>query len=316
MSLCMGMILPGIVVNWPGKAVPGEPDIHTQIPSESTSTYPTEKWTMKLRQEDGSIVTMDLDEYLVGVLLGELPADFELEAKKAQSVAARTFARKAYLTGGKHGDGSVCTSSACCQAYLTAEKYLAGGGSVQAVEDAISAVAATSGLILTYGGKLIEATYFSCSGGSTEDAVAVWGTDVPYLRAVISPGEEGAAHFTDTVHFTKKEFADKLDLHLTGDPRYWFEDADYTAGGGVDTLVIGGITFRGTELRTRLGLRSTAFTILADEQGITIITKGFGHRVGMSQYGADAMAAGGSTFREILAYYYPGTTLELTNADR
>lgn len=313
MSVCMGLILPGIVMNW---AVEEGPEPTVQSAGESTlpmQTEAREKLKMKLKGEDGSIVTMDMDEYLVGVLLGELPADFESEAKKAQAVVARTFTRKAYITGGKHGDGSVCTSPGCCQAYISEADYLARGGDRSAVEAAREAVEATSGLVLTFENQLIEATYFSCSGGLTEDAVAVWGTDFPYLRAVESPGEEHAAHYTDTVYFTKGEFADKLGLPLTGNPETWFGQFHYTPGGGVDTVNIGGVTCDGTFLRSRLGLRSTAFTVRTDPEGITITTRGFGHRVGMSQYGADAMAMGGSTFGEILAHYYPGTSLELTN---
>ena len=313
MSVCMGFILPGIVMNWvvEDASIPEEETLpNSTVPSV---TEAREKLTMLLRRQDGTVVTMDMDEYLVGVVLGEMPADFENEAKKAQAVVARTFARRAYTTGGKHGDGSVCVDSGCCQAYLPADEYLSRGGSQMAVDAAQAAVEATSGLVLTYEGKLIEATYFSCSGGSTEDAVAVWGSDVPYLKAVESPGEEYATHYSDTVQFSGKEFADKLGLPLTGNPQNWFGTAAYTSGGGVKTMVIGGKTFTGTELRSKLGLRSTAFTVTADSEKIIITTKGFGHRVGMSQYGADAMAMGGSKFEEILAHYYPGTTLELTN---
>ena len=315
MSLCMGFVLPGIVMNW---AVEDGPEPKAEPEQEVTTPVQTEEKTklaMKLRQSDGTVINMDMDEYLVGVVLGEMPADFEDEAKKAQAVVARTFARKAYVTGGKHGDGSVCTSSGCCQAYLPVEEYLARGGAQEAADGAKVAVEATSGLMLTYEGELIEATYFSCSGGSTEDAVAVWGTDVAYLRAVESPGEEYATHYSDTVYFTKMEFADKLGLNLTGNPKNWFGDMTYTSGGGIETLVIGGKTFTGTQLRSKLGLRSTAITIETDPEGVTVTTRGFGHRVGMSQYGADAMAMGGSAFEEILAHYYPGTTLELTKAD-
>ena len=128
-----------------------------------------------------------------------------------------------------------------------------------------------------------------------------------------SPGEENAAHYTDTVYFSKAEFADRLGLPLIGDPGTWFGQTTYTPGGGVDTVNIGGVVCAGTFLRSKLGLYSTAFTLTPDPQGVTVTTKGFGHRVGMSQYGADAMAAAGSTYGEILAYYYRGTTLELTN---
>jgi stage II sporulation protein D len=309
LSLFMAMILPGILVNWPVEPTPKEPEFRPREPQQSQNR---ERLTMKLRSGDGSVAEMDMDAYLVGVVLAEMPSTFEPEAKKAQAVAARTFARKAYVTGGKHGDGSVCVEPGCCQAWLSGEKYLALGGSEEALAEAKAAVEATSGLVLTYGGALIEATYFSCSGGSTEEAVAVWGTDFPYLRAVDSPGEENAAHYTDTVSFTLGELEEKLGVKLQGN---WLGLISYTQGGGVDTVVIGGKTFTGKELRTVLGLRSTAFDLEISGDSVTITTKGFGHRVGMSQYGADAMAMSGSSFADILTHYYPGTTLELTNGE-
>ena len=308
LSVVMAMVLPGILLYWPvEESLPGETEFRPIDPQQSQTKV---RLTMRLRKGDGTVEEMDMDEYLVGVVLAEMPSTFALEAKKAQAVAARTFARKAFVTGGKHGDGSVCAESSCCQAYLTCEKYLEMGGSEKAIADAKTAVAATSGYVLSFEGKLIEATYFSCSGGSTEDAVAVWGTDFPYLRAVDSPGEENAAHHEDTVQFTKQELEAKLEVKLTGN---WLGRPTYTPGGGVDTIQIGGKTFTGKQLRSLLGLRSTAFSMEITGEGATITTKGFGHRVGMSQYGADAMAVSGSSWQEILAYYYQGTTLELTN---
>ena len=172
-----------------------------------------------------------------------------------------------------------------------------------------AAVSATTGQVVTYKNQLIEATYFSCSGGRTEDAVAVWGTDVPYLQAVDSPGEEKATHYADTVHFTGTEFARLLGLQLKGNPTTWLGAVTYTDGGGVATMTIGGTVFKGTELRQKLGLSSTAFSLEVVADVVKIVTKGFGHRVGMSQYGAEAMAVGGSSYQEILAYDYPGTRL-------
>lgn len=313
LSVIMAMILPGILLNWKVERNERAPEETEFRPLETNQSANRVRLIMKLRRSDGTLAEMDMDEYLVGVVLAEMPSTFEREAKKAQAVAARTFALKASVTGGKHGDGSVCSAPGCCQAYLTEEEYLDRGGSREAIEEAKSAVNATSGYVLTYEGNLIEATYFSCSGGSTEDAVAVWGTDFPYLRAVDSPGEESAAHYTDTVSFTKQELERALGITLSGKPESWIGTATYTTGGGVDTLSIGGKSFTGTRLRSLLGLRSTAITMEASGEGITITTKGFGHRVGLSQYGADAMAALGSSFVEILAYYYRGTTLELTN---
>ncbi len=309
MSVIMGMILAGILLNWKveGEELPENTEFQPIAPQQSANRI---RMTMKLRKDDGSVEEMDMDAYLVGVVLAEMPSTFELEAKKAQAVAARTFARKAYITGGKHGDGSVCAESGCCQSWIENGEYLSKGGSEEAISEAEAAVEATSGLVLIYEGQLIEATYFSCSGGSTEDAVAVWGTDFPYLRAVDSPGEEYAVHHRDETRFSTGELEDKLGLKLTGN---WLGKATYTSGGGVDTITIGGEVFTGKQLRSLLGLRSTAFSIEVSGDGVTITTKGFGHRVGLSQYGADAMAASGSTYDEILAYYYPGTTLELTN---
>ena len=123
-----------------------------------------------------------------------------------------------------------------------------------------------------------------------------------------SPGEENAPHDTDTVTFTPGEFQTALGVTLSGSPKSWFGTTTYTEGGGVASMTIGGESYTGTKLRSLLGLRSTAFAVAVGEE-ITITTKGFGHRVGMSQYGADAMAVTGSTFEEILAYYYQGTTL-------
>ena len=256
----------------------------------------------------GNLQQMDLREYLVGVVLAEMPASFESEALKAQAVVARTYTRKR-MEGGKHGQAAVCMDSGCCQGWRSGEDYLAQGGKPSAVEKVRAAVADTDGLVLRYEGRLIDATYFSCSGGVTEDAVAVWGQDVPYLKSVQSPGEEEAPRFFDTVIFSPGDFAGKLGLSAAGDPGSWFGSVTYTAGGGVETMVIRGKSFSGTQLRSKLGLRSTAFAITVSGDTITVTTRGFGHRVGMSQYGAQAMALSGSSFSEILAHYYTGTEL-------
>ena len=140
--------------------------------------------------------------------------------------------------------------------------------------------------------------------------MAVWGTDVPYLKAVSSPGEENAAHYTDETRFFRRELEERLEVQLLSDGGDWFSDMTYTAGGGIEQMRIGGKLFKGTELRKLLGLRSTAFTVTVENDHIIFNTRGFGHRVGMSQYGADAMAVEGHTYREILMHYYPGTILE------
>lgn len=323
-ALVMGVVMPSVVLSFgvtlaelreekissqAEQQTPGEQTEQTILP-EFSPVEENSGLKMLFRREDGEVTAMDMDEYLLGAVLAEMPADFEEEALKAQAVAARTYARRAYVTGGKHGDGSVCGNYACCQAYISPDDYLERGGTQDGVDKVRFCVEATSGLVLTYEGALIEATYFSCSGGRTEDAAAVWGTEYPYLQAVDSPGEEGAAHYTDTVIFLPEVFCNRLGLTLEGNPQTWFGEAAFTSGGGVDTLVIGDNLFRGTELRSLLGLRSTAFTVDTVDGNIRITTRGYGHRVGMSQYGADAMAVTGAGYGEILAHYYPGTTLE------
>lgn len=311
LAAIMGLVVPGIILGT-AVAVLNHSD-HEMENMEILSTQPSEEstsiMTVSVQMDDGSVKEMQLSDYLTGVVLAEMPASFEMEALKAQTVVARTYVIRAEEKGGKHDSAAVCTDSGCCQGYLMEDNYLFRGESLESVEKIKDAVMQTEHEVLTYDGELIEATYFSCSGGSTEDAAAVWGTDVPYLQAMPSPGEEDAAYFTDMVSFKPKNFAAALGLDLQGEPSAWFGKVTYTDGGGVDTMVIGGIAFKGTTLRSALGLRSTAFTVSADDDAITIRTKGYGHRVGMSQYGADAMAVSGSTYDEILAYYYQGTTL-------
>lgn len=309
LTVMMGVFAPLIVVGLMVEKSPERNKAPTQ--AEAALTQPTQSRDMLAVITDNGTVEMSLDAYLAGVVLQEMPADFEMEALKAQAVVARTYALRQSTRQGKHSDGAVCTESSCCQAYISYEAYLAAGGKAEAVDNAQAAVAATASQVLVYDGDLIEATYYSCSGGRTEDAVAVWGTEVPYLQSVDSPGEEGAEHFTDTVVFTKEEFLQALEMELTGQPATWLGEVTYTDGGGVATMQIGGKSFTGVQLRKALQLRSTAFVMRAAADHILVTTKGFGHRVGMSQYGADAMALAGKDYAAILSHYYPGT--QLTN---
>ena len=314
LAAVLGLVLPSLVLQVVLRLDESPATVATIAPEETVmlEKLPVDgngQERMILLRQGDTVTQMGLEEYLVGVLLAELPASFEQETKKAQAVVARTYAWKAHTTGGKHGDGSVCVDSTCCQSYIDPTDFEENGGSREAVTAAETAAAETAGVVLTYEDVLIEATYFSCSGGRTEDAVAVWGADYPYLRATDSPGEENAAHYTDTITFSKDDVCDALGVTLGNDPSGWIGFTTYTAGGGVNTMRIGGKDFSGTELRRLLGLRSTAFTIHIEGETITVVTKGYGHRVGMSQYGADAMAVSGKDYREILAHYYQGTQL-------
>lgn len=268
---------------------------------------------------DGEAVQMELDIYLTRVVLSELPASFEPEAMQAQAVAARTFACRQQLRG-KHPDADVCTESACCQACLSEEQLHArlGDGFAAAWDKASAAVQATEDEVLTYDGALIEATYFSCSGGTTEAAAAVWGSDVPYLQSVSSPGEQEAARYQSTETLSPQAFAAAIrtldeGLRLSDDPADWVQGITRTDGGGVDTACIGGRTFTGTQLRRAFGLNSTKFTLQYRSGAFIFDVLGYGHRVGMSQYGAEAIARLGFDYRAILRYYYRGA--ELTQMD-
>ena len=306
LSFLAGLALP-LLLACLFRQTPRVGDVESESISPAPAAYDAAV-TMTVLNRSGNLQQMTLEDYLLGVVLAEMPASFEPEALKAQAVVARTYTCKR-MEGGKHDAAAVCMDPGCCQGFRAPADYLDEGGKQTAVDKVRSAVKSTDGQVLHYDGSLIDATYFSCSGGSTEDAVAVWGQDVPYLRAVDSPGEEDAPRFTDSVSFTTSEFAGKLGLSDQGDPASWFGAVRYTEGGGVDTMVIRGKTFTGPRLRSALGLRSTAFSVSVDGKTITVTTRGFGHRVGMSQYGAQAMAQTGSSCAEILAHYYTGTEL-------
>jgi len=314
MSVFMGFILPCLLFSVSEKLYTDNHSKETSESAESAEPYDNTTglnnvdsvWVLN---EDETLQYIDMDTYITGVLLGELPADFKVETLKAQAIVARTYAKKRSLTGMKHPKSAVCVQSSCCQAYCSVDDYIQSGGKQTTVDKFKMAVEDTAGMVLTYQGDLADATYYSCSGGRTEDALAVWGTDVPYLQSVDSPGEENATHYTDRIEMSSKVFASKLGLELSGQPASWFGNVTYTSGGGVATIMIGGREFYGVDLREKLNLYSTAFSIMAVGENVHIFTRGFGHRVGMSQYGADAMATNGCDYQEILSHYYPGTTL-------
>ncbi len=307
-ALILGILFPAVLFS----AQPALPSGGPQAEPDVTVTEPTSQTPaavlVDVLMSDGTVAEMEMDAYITAVLLREMPAEFDAEALKAQAVVARTYTLKRQGDGRKHANGDICTEPACCQGYRSKEDYLQAGGSPELADKVRTAVIDTSGQVLLYNGKLIEATYYSCSGGMTEDALAVWGTDIPYLRATESPGEEGAAHYVDTERFTLSEF--KAILGIPAAVRDCaIEYISHTSGGGVDKIRICGQEFTGLEMRQKLGLRSTVFQITVIGESVTITTKGFGHRVGMSQYGAEAMAVDGSTYDQILAHYYPGTEL-------
>lgn len=257
---------------------------------------------------DDGVDSMTLHDYLVGALVGEMPLSFDIEALKAQAIACRTYALRQY-GGRKHDPAAVCTASSCCECWVSASE-----AQEELRKKAEQAVTETAGQVLAYDGSLIEATFFSCSGGRTESAVDVWGNEIPYLIAVDSPGEEFAPRYTESKQFSLSDVRDRLcsaddTVNLGTDAQRWLGEISYTNGGGVKTVYIGGVSFSGKQLRKLFGLNSTDFQIEVSEEAVTFCTLGFGHRVGMSQYGAQAMALAGADCATILRHYYTGAEL-------
>lgn len=288
--------------------------IHKEPTRESIPTFVAtdndDQMQKVVVDKKGEIREMYLDDYVLCVLLGEVPADFEIEALKAQALATRTYTLRNILKQSKHENADVCADASCCQAYVEPEDFLINGGKQESLDKMKTAVFSTTDEVLTYAGELIDATYFSCSGGMTEDAVAVWGTDVPYLRSVASPGEEGTRHYISTFYYSIDDFLSKLGLQ-TGTPLSNESIVTtHTNGNGVATLTIDNYVFTGTQIRSIFDLPSTAFEVSVLGENILMQVKGYGHRVGMSQYGAEAMALSGKNYEEILIHYYPGTRLE------
>ncbi len=293
----------------PQTTTPTEPE--PTVPPVTEATQPPEPQRVQIPvMMNGKVKEMDLEEYLLGVMLAEVPASFHTETLKAQAVASRTYTLRCTSGSGNHKQGYICTSSGCCQAYISPESYIISGGKWKNVDKMQKILEETAGQVITYEGALILSTYFSCSGGSTESAIAVFGVDYPYLQSVSSPGEESAYVFRHTRSFSAEQIEEKLDKDLPGSPDTWFGPVTYTLGGGVDTITIGDTVYRGSKIQSLFRLRSTAFSIQVEGETILIHTLGFGHRVGMSQYGAEAMAQEGCTFDEILMHYYTGTAIE------
>lgn len=267
------------------------------------------------------VIELPLEEYLFGVVASEMPASFPLEALEAQAVSARTYAaRRLPAYGGKpcgrHG-ADLCSDSTCCQAWRAREEHMERWGEDAAfyADKIDQALEETAGVVALYKGKPIDALYFSNSGGRTEDAADVFGGDVPYLVSVVSPGEEDAAHYEDAFSYTRKEFAKALNKAFpeaklkTDALEEQVGVLSRSEGGRVTKLRLGEVTITGREFRAALGLPSASFTIDVSSGGVVVNTRGFGHGVGMSQYGARAMALDGNDYQQILAHYYTGIAL-------
>ncbi|MBQ7713395.1 MAG: stage II sporulation protein D, partial [Oscillospiraceae bacterium] len=264
----------------------------------------------------GQIEQMAMDDYLRGVLRAEMPASFELEALKAQAIAARTYTYYKMKDGPivNHPDADACDDINCCKAYKTAADAAAEWGSMALYyeEKLARAVAETDGEVLLYGGEPILAVFFSSAGGHTQNAAAVWQSDLPYLQSVASPeGEELVPNYYSVARFTADEFralvrAARPDADLSGEPSGWIGAIARNDAGFVTSVSVGGAALKGNELRSILGLRSPAFTVERDGGAFVFRVTGYGHGVGMSQYGANALATQGMAAEEIVEHYFTG----------
>ena len=275
--------------------------------------------------ETGEIEEVNLEDYICGVVSNEMPANFEKEALKAQAVTARTYLASKKLNRCTLHEGIDICDSTHCQVYTSKEKRLEKWGADYANEywnKIKEAVDETSGQVLSYEGELVlYPQFFSTSSGQTENSEDVYLGEIPYLRSVASTGEESAPKYTSDKTLKISDFVYLLNSNFTNlnvtveNIKNNFNIKSSSAAGGVIKLNINNVEIRGVDFRKALSLNSTNFTYEFNGDYITFHCKGYGHGVGMSQWGANAMAKNGSNYEEILKHYYTGveiTNLELT----
>ena len=270
---------------------------------------------VRLARQDGTVEELTLEDYLWGVVAAEMPASFEPEALKAQAAAARTYTlRLQSAVTSKHENAQLCDDSTCCQAYVERKAAEARWGLQAGLfgDKITAAVSETDGLGVLYDGKPIQAVFFSSAAGSTVDAVEVWGSTVEYLKSVDSPEGDEVPNYRSQVSLTTQEVKERVmnaypGADLSGEPSTWFGAPEYSASGSVAALMVGGIELTGPQVRALFELRSAAFTVSLQGDHFIFDVTGYGHGVGMSQYGANAMAKDGANYKEILTWYYTGT---------
>lgn len=266
---------------------------------------------------------LPLEEYLVGVVAAEMPASFDVEALKAQAVVARTYTVNQMLSfEGKgctnHPGADICTDSTHCQAWEPEEASLKKWPEEQAVaymNKIRQAVRETAGLVATYDGRLIDAVFHSCCGGHTEDSEKVWQAALPYLRGVECQACMDSRWWKTEQVFTGPQFASAILPHVSAVPvsssgRPLLDSADRSASGRVQTLRVAGESVSGRDFRSALGLPSTHFSWRFDGDRVIFTNYGYGHGVGLCQYGADGLAKTGHTFEQIIRSYYTGVRIQ------
>ncbi len=301
----------------------GGPPENVKTPEgNSSSSVSVDKLTFKiLDEETGQVTEMSERDFVIGAVCAEMPAEYHEEAIKAQAVAAHTYGM--YQRGRELKDPTpelkgahLSNDSTKYQAFFTKEQAQAFYGDkfeeyYAKIEKAVDEVLDK---IIVYDDQPIAAAFHSMSGGKTEKASVVWGNDVPYLEPVESPADTTAPDFLSTATFTSEELKTRLtavraELTLPEDKAKWFTGWERSDSGTVTKVTVGNETFTGLELRAALGLRSACFEVKNEGDTFTFTVKGYGHGVGLSQYGANQMAQEGKTYDEILKYYYTGVDI-------
>ena len=311
-------------------APPPEPAARTDEPSiaaAETAERGTGDAALRLRVLlGGQVEEMTMDAYLLGVLRAEMPASFEPEALKAQAIAARTYTCYKMNNGpiANHPDADACDDINCCKAYKSADDAAADWGSMALYyeEKLARAVAETDGQVVLYDGEPILAVFFSSANGHTQNAAAVWQSDLPYLQSVSSPEDETLVpNYYSVARVPAEELrAAFLAVHpeaeLSGGGEGWITDVERGDAGFVTTLRVGGVRVKGNELRAILSLRSPSFTVTFEDGAFVFRVTGYGHGVGMSQYGANAMALQGADAETILEHYFTGARVGACNLEK
>lgn len=259
---------------------------------------------VNVRRNNGNIEKYELEEYIIGVVGAEMPASFNKEALKAQSVVARTYALKSIK------NNKQLTSDNSTQNFKdNNELKKMWGSSYNTYYNKIkSAVLETKGLYLSYNNDYVDAVYHSTSNGNTEDAVYVWENSVPYLKSVSSEYDNTNKNYNSIITLTYNEISNKLKNSIDSNTK--FNIISRTSGNRVKEIEINGTTYSGVEFRKLLNLRSADFSIENNGANVVISTNGYGHGVGMSQYGANGMANNGSSYTDILLHYYTGVSIK------
>ncbi len=264
--------------------------------------------TIKVKTKEEKIEELKIEDYLIGVLAAEMPASFETEALKAQAVASRSYAMYKILHNNTE-DYDILTD-VTNQSFITKEKMQEkwGNNYDYYLNKITNAVHDTEKEVMYYDNEIIEAFYFAMSNGATEDAQTVFQTDLPYIKATTSFWDnETLNNFEVTTTIEKDKFCESLKLEDC--KSIVIDNINYSASHRINTLEINNKSFKGTEVRSLLNLRSTDFDIDIDNENVIITTKGYGHGVGMSQYGANGMAKEGYNYKEILEHYYNDITI-------